>query len=320
MKKIIYIILVMSLMRSLSAEGQTIFSPVGNTSYIGLDKNLLFNAPSRYQVTQTGTRQFNLPGLFDGSLYVEYLPGFDGNVSNDVTIEISGLPDYHTQNGAFIGFTTRGYPIKVFKIEGFDNYNGGVWRTIANVNDNLNATYSVLLPSGSYTKVRFKFSKSSEELGPYVGYVGLSELFFVHNEAAKAYDGLMVQYSTNGNVGIGTTTPAEKLAVNGKIRAHEIKVETANWPDYVFAKDYELPTLQETEKHIKEKGHLPDIPSAEEVKSNGIDLGEMNAKLLQKIEELTLHLIEKDREIKNLYKLNNRVIDLELKIEKLTNR
>ncbi|SMC75249.1 hypothetical protein [Pedobacter africanus] len=101
-------------------------------------------------------------------------------------------------------------------------------------------------------------------------------------------------YSLNvtGNLGIGVGNPQDKLAVNGKIRAHEIKVETANWPDYVFAKDHQLPTLQETEKHIKDKGHLPGIPSAAEVKANGIDLGEMNAKLLQKIEELTLYLIE----------------------------
>ncbi|SMC74967.1 hypothetical protein SAMN04488524_2542 [Pedobacter africanus] len=98
--------------------------------------------------------------------------------------------------------------------------------------------------------------------------------------------------TTAGNVGIGTTSPDSKLAVNGNIRAREIKVENSNWPDYVFAKDYELPALQETEKHIKDKGHLPGIPSAAEVKANGIDLGEMNAKLLQKIEELTLHLIE----------------------------
>jgi len=105
-----------------------------------------------------------------------------------------------------------------------------------------------------------------------------------------------VRINHEGNVGIGTSTPREKLSVNGKIRAQEIKVETANWPDYVFAKDYELPSLQETEKHIKEKGHLPGIPSAEEVKVNGVELGEMNKKLLQKIEELTLHLIEMKKE------------------------
>ncbi|WP_214228805.1 hypothetical protein [Pedobacter sp. B4-66] len=101
--------------------------------------------------------------------------------------------------------------------------------------------------------------------------------------------------SDDGNVGIGTTAPKEKLSVNGKIRAHEIKVETSGWPDYVFAKDYQLPSLQETEQHIKDKGHLPGIPSAEEVKANGVDLGEMNAKLLKKIEELTLHLIESEK-------------------------
>ncbi|SMC75327.1 hypothetical protein [Pedobacter africanus] len=105
-------------------------------------------------------------------------------------------------------------------------------------------------------------------------------------------------WKTDG-VGIGTgDLRGYKLAVNGKIRAQEIKVEASPWPDYVFAKDYQLPTLQETEKHIKDKGHLPGIPSAAEVKANGIDLGEMNAKLLQKIEELTLHLIEKDTALK----------------------
>ena len=106
-----------------------------------------------------------------------------------------------------------------------------------------------------------------------------------------------------GNVGIGTATPNTKLAVNGKIRAHEIKVEIANWPDYVFAKDYKLESLEETEQHIQEKGHLPGIPSAQEVKAKGVDLGDMNVKLLQKIEELTLHMIEQNKKISNLEKI-----------------
>lgn len=118
--------------------------------------------------------------------------------------------------------------------------------------------------------------------------------------------------NSSGNIGIGTTDPkGYKLAVAGNMIAESVKVQLqSTWPDYVFSKNYQLPTLQETEKHIKEKGHLPGIPSAEEVKANGIDVGEMNAKLLQKIEELTLHLIEMKKENKNL---SERVNQLENK-------
>jgi len=103
-----------------------------------------------------------------------------------------------------------------------------------------------------------------------------------------------------GNVGIGTLSPKEKLSINGKIRAHEIKVETANWHDYVFSKNYGLPTLQSVEKYIEQNGYLQEMPSAKEVESNGINVGEMNAKLLKKIEELTLYLIDLDKKVNKL--------------------
>jgi len=118
---------------------------------------------------------------------------------------------------------------------------------------------------------------------------------------------------TSGSVGIGTTDPkGYKLAVAGNMIAESVKVKLQNtWPDYVFAKSYQLLTLQQTEKHIKEKGHLPGIPSAKEVEAEGINLGEMNVKLLQKIEELTLHLIEQGKNQKVLQE-EVRTLKLEL--------
>ncbi|MCX2679347.1 hypothetical protein OOZ15_05275 [Galbibacter sp. EGI 63066] len=108
----------------------------------------------------------------------------------------------------------------------------------------------------------------------------------------------------SGNVGIGTWNPDSKLAVNGKVHAKEVKVDVVGWSDFVFEKDYDLPTLEEVEQHIKEKGHLKDIPSAKEVEENGVYLGEMDAKLLQKIEELTLYIIEQERQIMQQQSIN----------------
>lgn len=104
----------------------------------------------------------------------------------------------------------------------------------------------------------------------------------------------------DGDVGIGLATVPSgyKLAVEGKIRTREIRVDQDTWPDYVFEKGYELPTLEEIEKHIDEKGHLPKIPSAEEVMANGVELGEMDRLLLEKIEELTLFIISQHKELK----------------------
>lgn len=132
--------------------------------------------------------------------------------------------------------------------------------------------------------------------------------------ASIQYDDAMVinQY---GNVGIGVTNPQHKLSVNGSIYASEIKVTTnvtANefkvndreWSDFIFDKDYKLPSLDHVESYIKENKHLPDVPSAQDIKKNGLAMADMMAKQMQKIEELTLYVIELKKQNEELRKDN----------------
>jgi len=99
-----------------------------------------------------------------------------------------------------------------------------------------------------------------------------------------------------GRVGIGVQADTYKLEVAGTIRAKEIIV-ASDWADFVFDEDYKLPSLSEVETHIAEFGHLPGIPSGAEVEEQGVSLGEMNARLLQKVEELTLYTLKQDATI-----------------------
>ncbi|NLT03777.1 MAG: hypothetical protein GXY09_07945 [Bacteroidales bacterium] len=107
-------------------------------------------------------------------------------------------------------------------------------------------------------------------------------------------------YFNGGNIGIGTNNPQYLLDVNGIIRAMEIKVEPiGQFADFVFAEDYSLPTLKDVDDFIQTNGHLPNVPSASEVKEKGLNLVEMQIRLLQKIEELTLYTIEQQRLIES---------------------
>lgn len=106
------------------------------------------------------------------------------------------------------------------------------------------------------------------------------------------------------SVNISQVPDGYDFAVQGKTITEEVKVAlVTNWPDFVFRNNYELRTLQEVESHINENGHLAEIPSEAEVIANGINLGEMDAKLLLKIEELTLYLIQQNKENQEQRKL-----------------
>ena len=97
-----------------------------------------------------------------------------------------------------------------------------------------------------------------------------------------------------GNVGIGTTSPTHKLTVEGAIGARDVIVTNAAWADYVFHPGYRLRPLSEVSAFIQEHHHLPDIPTEAQVQEQGVSVAEMQAKLLAKIEELTLHMIQAD--------------------------
>lgn len=110
-----------------------------------------------------------------------------------------------------------------------------------------------------------------------------------------------IRISDNGNVGIGTSTPANKLDVLGIIRANEVIVETG-WADYVFKDDYQLKPLSEVEAFIKENKHLPSVPSAATIQEKGAHVAELMTKMMEKIEELTLYSIQQKKEIDELKK------------------
>ena len=137
----------------------------------------------------------------------------------------------------------------------------------------------------------------SEQTGLYSAYSGLNGSdgrYFVDLNS----DGEDLTILQNGEVGIGTTTPSPgyKLTVKGGIHAKEVKVDLDfEGPDYVFEANYPLASLEDTKAYVEQNKHLPGIPSSDDMQQNGVNLLEMNMKLLEKVEELTLHLIEQQR-------------------------
>ncbi len=177
-------------------------------------------------------------------------------------------------------------------------YNNNAWVTIADYSNTDYGNYDFYASLyGIFTKLRFTFYEGTGDGGRF----GLSELFFIHPEATAPYEGLLNSFCSinevNNNVLIGKTTQANstyKLDVAGKVRADEITVNTSG-ADFVFENGYNLRPLTEVESFVKANKHLPDVTPAAEMQNNGVSVGEMNAKLLQKVEELTLYSIELEK-------------------------
>lgn len=197
----------------------TIKSQVITTNRIpvGLEHNLLFNAglgSGSVTASQIQGPAMNLNMMFDGSFLANYTTTAP-SLANPVVILIEGLPNAHTQQGGFVGWSTRHWPAKKFKIEGYDVYTANNWVVLANYSttDYTGNDFYIKVTPGSYTKLKFTFYEGTGTSGN----LGLSELFFLHQEATAPYANLIgggskwilngsnISFST-GNVGIGTNS------------------------------------------------------------------------------------------------------------------
>lgn len=189
--------------------------------------------------------------------------------------------------------------------------------TIDNVGEvgigTVNPTDDLHIVDGSFARIQMQATDPAADVSVFIdargdgtdgGQLGtLSDhnLVFYTNSVSRMW------LTEAGDVGIGTSTPQSRLAVQGKITAQEVEVTLSGWPDFVFQDDYDLMPLSKVESHIEQYGHLPGVPSQTEVLEDGVALGEMQALLLQKIEELTLHMIDLNNQVADLKRENVRL-------------
>jgi hypothetical protein len=167
-----------------------------------------------------------------------------------------------------------------------------------------------------YASLNLKGNGKTWHLSKRLGREGDKLSLYFHN--GTDYSSSYLTVTPDGNIGIGTANPQEKLAVNGTICASKVRVSlTGCWADYVFDGNYRLRPLSEVEQFIIQNKHLPEVPSAVEVEKGGVDLGGNQATLLMKIEELTLYAIEQDKQIRKLVMENQQLATMKKEMEEL---
>ena len=229
-----------------------------SSNYISMFSGGLGSSNERLRITNTGSIGI---GTTSPSNKVDIEQDINGTVAIEVTNTNTGN---QARRGIYVGNGTSGN--MAYLLSTSSNYDGiPSWQSSGVLGPDSQLSNGLVLRSAS-GGIRFQPSSTSDK----------------------------IVFDSNGNVGIGITNPTQKLQVVGTVYSTEVKVELAagQGPDYVFEPEYELRTLKETKEYIFENKHLPEIPSAKEMETNGVDLGDMNMRLLKKIEELTLYQIE----------------------------
>lgn len=187
--------------------------------------------------------------------------------------------------------------------------NGSV-TTQAALSNNKTAAVMTYFPDISNTAVQYGLSLGANVLQYYNN--GTYETVWRSGNFNPANYLPLAGGSITGDITIGTTALQKQLNVNGNIKARKVKVTLTDWPDYVFGRDYELMPLPQLGEYIEANKHLPGVPSAETVEQEGLELGENQAVLLKKIEELTLYILEQH---KKQEAMEQKLAEMEKKLE-----
>jgi len=232
---------------------------------------------------------------------------FIGNDGNNPTLFFDGM------GGGNVGIGTITPRVKLDLNGLFYLNRPSIMQDIGSTIGIPNGSYLNLAPSdlsstnNSYVSFLFPDNNSFRLGTEYDGHLGVGiyrDLQFGRYSGAP-----YMTIKDGGNVGIGTTAPGtNKLAVEGTIAARKVVVTiTSPFPDYVFKKDYRLPSLSSVGRYIRSNGHLPEMPAADSVQKNGLDLGGNQTLLVKKIEELTLYLLEQNRQLRSMQERINRL-------------
>ncbi|MEO0570799.1 MAG: fibronectin type III domain-containing protein [Bacteroidota bacterium] len=305
----------------LSSTGQSTttvnLSWSGATDNIGVTGYTVFQDNVQIQSNITGT-SYQVSGLSPSTAYTFTVRAYDaaGNqsgTSNPVAVTTNSTTDTQAPTAPTLATTGQSATTVDLSWSGATDNIGvtgyTVFRDNVQLQTNITATsYQVtgLSPSTAYNfKVRANDAAGNQspdsndlsittDADPGNGGGSSGTSVWTESNAVASYSGKV-------QVGNITVPAAYAMAIDGKLITEEVRVElSGTWPDYVFSEDYDLLTLEEIQKHIEEKGHLPNIPSAQEVEAKGIALGEMNRLLLEKIEELTLYILIQQKQIKQL--------------------